>query len=268
MESLEGIKEDKKSFVISIVAGKGGVGKTSISTNLSWIIAKRFGFKTLLIDANITSSHVASFLRIPTTYTLNDLLDEGIIDTSKFYTYGEVLDVLPAKILGKKHYLNSKAFKNIIENLRGSYEVIVIDSAPGIGNEALSAIEASDTCLIVTTPYFPSVVDIIRVKEVLEEMKNKRARIVLNMVENKFYELTINEIKYATGLPVIGVIPFEEGFIESVARGNLISRFRPSSKFAKSIEKIAYTLLSERYPINYSRNLFERFFNIFIKPRV
>ncbi|MEM5825970.1 MAG: MinD/ParA family protein [Candidatus Aenigmatarchaeota archaeon] len=254
---------NNKGYVISVISGKGGVGKTSISTSLAWVIAKKFGLKTLLIDANITSSHVSSFLRIPTIYTLNDILEENTIDFSRIQTYDNVLHVITSRIIGKSYYLDVESMKNIVDRLRESYDVIVLDSSPGIGNETLASIEASDTCLIVTTPYFPSVVDVIRIKEVLEQLREKRARIIVNMIEKKIYELSINEIKYATGLPIIGVIPFDENMIEASARGNLIARYRPGSRFAKSIEKIAYQIISERFGIDYEENIFKRILRFF-----
>lgn len=267
-EKIENISEQKrldssKGYVISVISGKGGVGKTSISTSLAWVIANRFGLRTLLIDANITSSHVSSFLRIPTIYTLNDLLEEGAIDFNRIQTYDDRLHVIPSKMIGKTHYLDSYSMKRAIDNLREKYDVIVLDSSPGIGSEALAAIEASDTCLIVTTPYFPSVVDVIRVKEVLEQLREKRAKLIVNMTEKKLYEISINEIKYATGMPIIGIIPFDENMIEASARGNLISRYRPGSRFAKSIEKIAYQVLSERFNVDYQCNIFQRFLRFF-----
>lgn len=255
--------DSSKGYVISVVSGKGGVGKTSISTSLAWVIANKFGLKTLLIDANITSSHVSSFLRIPTIYTLNDLLEEEAIDFGRIQAYDDKLHVIPSKIIGKTNYLDSEAMKKIVNKLREKYDVIILDSSPGIGSEALAAIEASDTCLIVTTPYFPSVVDVIRIKEVLEQLREKRARLIVNMIEKKMYEISINEIKYATGMPIIGVIPFDENIIEAAARGNLVARYRPGSKFAKSIEKIAYQLISERFGIDYPQSIFHRFLRFF-----
>lgn len=252
-----------KGYVISVISGKGGVGKTSISTSLAWIIAKKFGLKTLLIDANITSSHVSSFLRISPIYTLNDLFEEENIDFSRIQTYDETFHVIPSKIIGKTYYIDQEVMKKIVDKLRENYDVIIIDSSPGIGNEALAAIEVCDTCLIVTTPYFPSLVDAIRIKEVLSELKEKRARLIVNMVEKKMYELSINEIKYATGLPIIGSIPFDENIIEASARGNLIARYRPGSKFSKSIEKIAYQLISERFGFVPQENIFKRILRFF-----
>ena len=234
-------------MVISVISGKGGVGKTVVSTNLAWIIAKDFNMQTLLIDANITSSHISSVMKIPTTYTLNQLFGHHL-NVKKIPVFKDVLHVLPARVfMSSRDYSSLTKLKDVIKELRRRYDVIIIDSAPGIGREALAAIQAADTCLIVTTPYFPAIVDVLRIKRVLKELRNKRARVVLNMVEKKVYELSEDEIKYSIGFPLIGCLPFDEKVLESVAMGELIAVTSPYSPFVRNLRKIAYYLLSEEF---------------------
>ncbi len=238
----------KKGLVISVVSGKGGVGKTVVSSNFAYIAARDFKLNTLLIDANITTSHLSSIMKIPTFFNLNELLAGKRLDLSKFYVYDNTLPVLPSKIfLKSKDYSNISKLKNLISKLRPKYDLIVVDAAPGIGREALAAIEAADICLIVSTPFVPSLTDVIRVKDVLRELREKRAKLVLNMVEGKNYEINESEVKYITGLPVISRLPFDERVLDSVAAGELITKVYPFSRFSRAMRSLVYNVLSEEF---------------------
>jgi len=239
---------EKRALVISVISGKGGVGKTVVSSNFAYIAARDFKLNTLLIDANITSSHLSSIMKTPTFLNLNELLAGKKLDPSKFYVYDNTLSVLPSKVfLGSKDYSNISKLKKVVSKLRPKYDLIVVDSAPGIGREALAAIEAADICLIVSTPFVPSLTDVIRVKDVLKELKEKRAKLVLNMIEGEGYEINEDEVKYITGLPVISRLPFDERVLDSVAAGELIAKAYPFSSFSRAMRSLVYNVLSEEF---------------------
>ncbi len=249
----------QEAVVISVVSGKGGVGKTVVSSNLAYLAARDFKLKTLLVDANITSSHLSSIMKIPTFFTLNRLLNGEKLDVSKLYVYDNILHVLPSKLFfGEREYSKIPNLKKIIRKLRNKYDVIVVDAAPGIGREALSAMEVANICLIVSTPFIPSLTDVIRVKEVVKEMGKIRLKLLLNMVEGKSYEINEEKVKYITGIPIVGILPFDEKVIDSVATGDLISRIYPNSTFTKALRAIAYKILSEEFYIEEKLNFWER----------
>ena len=238
----------KNAVIFSVVSGKGGVGKTVVSSNFAYLAAKELGLKTLLLDANLSSSHIFSILKLPTFFNLNQLLQGAQIAPEKILKYNNILDVIPSKIfMSSRDYSRILNLRKVVEKLRGYYDVIIIDAAPGIGRETLAAIDAADTCLIISTPFLPAVADILRVKSVLRELKEKRAKLIMNMVEGKNYEVNEKEVEYITGLPIIARLPFDEKVIDSVASGYLISRFHPYSKFVRALRKATFEILSEEF---------------------
>jgi len=236
----------KNCRVVSVVSGKGGVGKTAISANLAYLSANEFGLKTLLIDANITTPHVFSVMKLPTAFNLNRLLNGEKPEPEKFMKYDE-LHVLPSKVfMDSKDYKRIKNLHRIVKKLKPHYDVIVVDSAPGIGKDTMAAIEASDICLIVSTPFVPAIADVLRVKELMKG-KEKKVKLLLNMVEGKHYEIDRRKIEHITGLPVLGGVPFDTKVMDSIATGNLISKHLSYSKFVRELRKAAYSLLSEEF---------------------
>ena len=240
-------------IVINVLSGKGGVGKTTISINLANVIANYYNKETLLIDANLTTSHIATILRMKSKYTLRDLLNEGKINKKQIDGFGN-LRIIPAPFHFKSSdYKNITKLKKIVDKIRRNYEVIVIDAAPGIGREVISAIEASDINLCIITPLLPSVVDALRVKELVSFYKDKELKLVVNMREGKKYELSRKEIEQLTGLPVVGELPYDDKVNTIFATGEIFSAFNENSKFFRKIKEVAAEILSDYFYVQVPR---------------
>lgn len=249
----------KRPLVVSIVSGKGGVGKTSIATNLAYIIAKHYRLKTLLIDANITTPHIGTFTSLhPSGIDLNTLLTSPEVKVSIEQT-SDNFYVLHSRFFSQERdYRRVVNLRRVIEGLK-DFDVIIVDSAPGIGREALSSIMASDVCLIVATPTAASVSDVLRLKKVLDELKVKEYSIVLNMVGFEDKELKVDDVEYITGIPVILSIGYEKSMDVYLNAGELYAEANLSSKFSKKLKKLAYELLYKNFPsIDQHLSLIER----------
>jgi len=243
--------EEKKGVAISVMSGKGGVGKTVISANLAYIVAHHFGLKTLLIDANITTSHLSSIIKLPVTFSLNEVLSKTKLDVNKIPKYDD-LYVLPSNVfVNSKDYSNLKKLPKLIEKLKKYFDVIIVDTAPGLGREAVTAALPTDFFLLVTTPFSPAVLDIVRLKHTLA--LKKPARVLINM-SNLPYQMSEEEIKYITGYPVIANIPYDDKVIDSIATGDLLAKYKPSSSFVKTLKKTAFDILSEYFYLEETTN--------------
>jgi len=234
------MKKDFEGFVVSVVSGKGGVGKTVISSNLAYLLSKEFNIKTLLIDANITNSHIFDIFKIPTNISLNKLL-RG--ESLGFFSF-ETLDIIPSNIfIDEEDYINISNLPKIMSELKKHYEAIIIDSAPGIGKEAIASIEASDLCLMVSTPFALSITDALRIKEILKYFE-KSSMLIINMVEKKGYELKKSEIEYITDFHAF-TLPYDEKVLEAFSFGELISKYNPKSNFINGLKIIAKEIVKE-----------------------
>lgn len=152
---------DNHTRIITVASGKGGVGKTNISTNLALAYAK-LGRKVILMDADLGLANVNVILGIIPKYNLYHLIRkqktmrEIIMDTN----YG-IQIVAGASGFAKIANLSEEERQNFINELSelSSADVIIIDTSAGVSNNVLSFVAAADEAIIVTTPEPTAITD-------------------------------------------------------------------------------------------------------------
>ncbi|MCD6371112.1 MAG: cell division ATPase MinD [Candidatus Aenigmarchaeota archaeon] len=232
--------------IIAVVSGKGGVGKTTVTANLG-VALSEFGFRVTLVDFNVTTSHLGfyfSFSELP--ITLNNVLRGETHINNALYVISENLSVIPASLsIEELAGVNLDKLRDVLKDLNS--EIVLIDSAPGLGREGVSSIKAADELIYVTIPYLSAVTDILRIHKVALELGKYVDGIITNMVRGKKFELKRGEIEELTGIRVIGEIPFDNCVQESLAKGFPTIRTFPFAKSSIEIKKIASKLVGVPY---------------------
>jgi len=234
--------------VISIVSGKGGVGKTTIAANLSFAL-KNLGKKVLLIDLNLTTPHLTYYLGFSNySHTLNEVLMNKINELSIVHNLEGVRFVPSSNSLEEIVKINPKRIDKVLSNFKKymNLDFIILDSAPGIGREAITSMSVSDKIILVATPYFPSINDIIKCKKIANHLGKHEMKIVLNMYDGYSYELSPQKIEEITGLEVIGCIPYDNYVNISLAAGIPLIFYKPKALASIAINQIASKLLGNK----------------------
>lgn len=244
--------------VIGVISGKGGVGKTTVVSNLGAALAQQFKKDVTIVDCNVTTSHLSLYLGMyycPTS--LNKVLRNEAPIEEAIYEHFSGAKVIPASLsLQDLEGVDVTQIKDNIKKLFGKTDIILLDSSPGLGREAMATIKASDEIIFVTTPFVPSVMDILRCQEIVNELGIKPLGIVLNMVDNEKYELNKGEIEQLTGMPVIAVIPNDKNVHKSLALKTPVVIFDPKAKSSRELLKLAGNLVGETYQ---NEGIFSRF---------
>jgi MinD-like ATPase involved in chromosome partitioning or flagellar assembly len=234
---------------MGIISGKGGVGKTTFATNLG-IAMNNFGKKVLVIDCNFTAPHVAYYLGAGnTSVTLNDVMRKEIDVKFAPANKNGVMFIPCSDDVRDMMNLDPNELKHHVEKLakEGSYDYIILDSAPGLGREALATMKSCDQIIFVTTPIIPNVMDVTRSAEVASELGHRDFEIVFNMARGKSFELKAENAAGVFGSPILGTIPFDEGIMDSTAQGVPYLWYQSKSKTANSFIQIAANLMGIKY---------------------
>ncbi|MBI9098048.1 MAG: MinD/ParA family protein [Spirochaetaceae bacterium] len=150
-----------KTKIITVASGKGGVGKTNISTNLALAYGK-LGKKVIVLDADLGLANVNVVMGMIPKYNLYHVIrkqktmKEVILDTD----YG-IQIVAGASGFSKIANLTDEERDSFISELTelSSADIIIIDTSAGVSSNVLSFVEAADEVIIVTTPEPTAITD-------------------------------------------------------------------------------------------------------------
>jgi septum site-determining protein MinD len=234
--------------VLGVVSGKGGVGKTTIVANLACALTK-LGYDITVIDANLTTPHLGLQLGVSLLpKTLHDVMrGEDIFNAIYYHPLGFKF-VIGGLSLESLSGVEVSKLMDIISDLSRTSDFLLLDSAPGFGREATSAIQAAEDILIVTNPEMQAVVDALKVKRLAESLNKRVLGIVLNRVKKSHYQLSKEEVEGITECPVLAQIPEDENVPKAIALKLPVVELIPNSPAAIEILKLSYYLVGKTFP--------------------
>lgn len=253
--------------IISIANQKGGVGKTTTSINLSTVLAKK-NKKTLLIDAD-PQGNATSGVGIDKEIELSVydvLIDETKIEEAILKTNIKNLDVCPSNIdlAGAEVELVSmmsreQRLKEKLEDVKNSFDYIIIDCPPSLGLITLNAFTASNSVLIpVQCEYYAleglgqliNTINLVK-KHLNKNLEVEGALLTMYDARTNLSNQVVKEVKKYFGDKVYKtVIPRNVRLSEAPSYGMPITEYDPRSKGAKSYEKFTKEFLK----INNAKN--------------
>jgi MinD-like ATPase involved in chromosome partitioning or flagellar assembly len=248
--------------IIAIVSSKGGVGKTTITLNLASILSNFFKKSVTIVDCNLHTPHIGSYIGIFTPiYTLNDVLrgETSIEDALHFHPLGFNL-ILASPSAEDLKGVDISKLKINLENLRGSFDFIILDSAPGVGREVWATLRASDEVIFVSLPLIPHLLDVLKAYEIAKEVGAKPLGLILNMVHKEPFELEREEVERFVGLKVLTEIPYSKKVNQSISLNIPFVHLYQKSIFTKNLIKVCSFLTNESFS---QPGLFQRFLNFF-----
>lgn len=232
-------RREKTAKIIGIVSGKGGVGKTTVTSNLGVILARDYDTETLAIDANVLTSNLGLHLGvIHPQIVLQDVVSKTISLERAIYVHPSNLKVIPASVeLGGT--LSPQDLRQNMDLLSLQYSWILVDSAPGLATEALAVISACDSFLVITNPELPAITDAIKTIEVIDSYKKRILGVVVNKIKGKEWEIGTRDIEAMCGYPVISEIPYDEAVPESISNKTPVTMWRMDSPASIALMELA-----------------------------
>jgi septum site-determining protein MinD len=241
----------KTARVITITSGKGGVGKTTATANISAALAA-LGNKVVCIDADIGLRNLDVVLGLENriVYDLVDVIEgrcklrQAMIRDKRL----EDLYLIPAAQTRDKNAVSPKDMIRICDELRKEYDFIIIDSPAGIERGFKNAIAPADEIVIVTNPEVSAVRDADRIIGIVEADQKGPAKLVINRINMDMVErgdmLAVADVLELLAVELIGIVPDDQAVLVSTNRGAPIA-LEPKSKTGQAFRDVARRLAGE-----------------------
>lgn len=245
--------------IITIFGAKGGIGKTTIASNLAVSLAQEAHQTVALVDMDTRFGDVAITMDIPVERSIADLarnLENVDRNTLKDYLvqHESGVRILPAPTRPSDwRNLHAQHIRDVVDVLAQTHDFVILDT-PGTFNEIVAAaIEVGTMILLITTLDMASIKDTVLALEMLHERfgdDDERVKVILNRagmdtgVREKDVERTLDS-------PLWWRIPQDNEVVKAAQLGRPIVMSRPNGKVSTEIRDMARSLAGIR---NKSRN--------------
>ena len=241
--------------IITITSGKGGVGKTTATANLSAALAMQ-GQRVVAIDADIglRNLDVVMGLENRIVYDLVHVVEgacrlrQAMIKDKRL----SELYLIPAAQSRDKSAVSPQDMVDVCEKLRPDFDFILIDSPAGIEQGFKNAIAPADQVLIITTPEVSAVRDADRIIGLIEAEEKGPARLILNRLRPDMVRrgdmLDTADVIDVLAIELLGVVPEDESIIISTNRG-VPAVMENNSRAGQAFRNIAGRLLGQEIPL-------------------
>jgi pilus assembly protein CpaE len=236
--------------VYAVFNPKGGVGKTTIATNLAAVLQLRRHLQVLLLDADTVTGHVGLSLGLPNGRSAAD----SWVDEDAGYAHESLLDLSTAHESGIRvaalstnplsHFtLKPERVADALSEVRHSVGAVVVDLHPSYSEVNLAVFAIADKILVPVTPDLPAMRAAIQLKEVATEIGVRdRLAMIINRANSG---VTVSDMEETVGLTAIAHIRSAGlHFVWSANAGKtLIDKF-PKHPVAQDFEHLAAKLIA------------------------
>ncbi len=237
-----------RPLVLSVSSGKGGVGKTTIAVNLAAALGGR---RVLVIDGDLGLANVDVVLGLSTRHTLREIVENGRDPAEVLVETEAGFSVLPAssgvpEMAGISHR-DQEMLLATLGRLTNRFDVVIVDTAAGIGDSVLAFNDWADINLVVLTPDPTSLTDGYALIKVLHNrLQKRRFYLVINEVKSKkegeavFRHMTSVLTTFLQCRPqCLGIVPRDSAVTAAIRSRQPLLRIRTDCRAAKAIRAIA-----------------------------
>ncbi|MBQ9026506.1 MAG: Mrp/NBP35 family ATP-binding protein [Methanobrevibacter sp.] len=241
-------------YKISVMSGKGGVGKSTVAANLAETFQK-LGFSTGILDADIHGPNIPKMLGLEgEDLYINENRNMVPVEAPsglKVMSMAFMLDSIDTPIIWRGPQKSGSIKQLIAEVEWGPLDVLIIDNPPGTGDEPLTVLQTipnTDAVIMVTTPNVVSQEDVLKCVKMVNMMNVEN----IGLIENMAYYICPHcgekldifgegdgeafseemEIKY------LGDLPLTEKVSDSPNLDGVVSTIDPDGEVSKRFEEI------------------------------
>jgi len=246
--------ENKRKKIIAVTSGKGGVGKSSIVSNMAYILGSN-SESTYIFDADLSLGNIDIMFGMVPKFNIKDLI-EGKKSIGEIVVEGPGgIRLIPAtsgisefsSLTAEEKNILFSSFRELPE-----YDFLIIDTSAGISSNVIYFNSISDDIFIVVTPDPASITDSYAVIKVLNKKTGRKDfNIIVNMAKDEqegidIYKklLSVTDKFLDVYLDFIGHIPMDTNVNMATKKQKLWANNFPETQATKALLKICNRLVS------------------------
>lgn len=260
-ESLRQMMNERTSEVrvVAVTSGKGGVGKTNITSNIA-VLAAAAGKRVLIIDGDLGLANVEIIFGMTPRYHLGHLLD-GTATVQQVLARGpDGIRVLPGgsgvRSLVSLDSAQKMRVMSALDEIEDEFDLVLIDTGAGIGDNVLFFVGGAQEALLVVTPEPTSLTDAYAAVKVLSlEAGVEHFHVLVNpapteAVARDLYDKLCNVTRrfLKARLKLLGFVPRDENIHRAVLMQRPVVSAFPQSPASRALNAVADKLLSQPPP--------------------
>ncbi len=259
LRDLLATKKGKGVRVVAITSGKGGVGKTNVSSNVAYLAAAS-GERVLIVDADLGLANVEILYGITPRYHLGHLLDGTATMQQVLASGPNGIRILSAGsgLRGLTQLDDAQRLRlmTALDSIEDDFDLVLFDTGAGIGDNVVFFCGGAQEALLVVTAEPTSLTDAYASVKVLSlEGGVEQFNVVVNMapsdqaareIFDKLCAITRRFLK--ARLKFLGSVPRDENIHRAVMAQQPISKMFPQSPATRALTGITARLLGEPPP--------------------
>lgn len=229
---------------VCLASGKDGAGKSTIIANLG-ISLSSIGINTLILDGDIKGASLGLILGAdPNAPSLHDVLsgktnwEEAMIEThgTNVIVGGIKIEQVIEASLDK--------FPELLAEVLDKFDIILVDTPGGLGNDALTVINACQSLILVITPDIDSVTNGLKILAVARKVNAPVLGAIINRSGGE-YDIPADKISDLLRVSIIAELTNDEKVKKSLNDAVPVVVEYPKSEFSNQIGLLANTLLGK-----------------------
>jgi pilus assembly protein CpaE len=212
--------------VISVVSPKGGVGKTTVATNLAVGLAQRVPNSTVLVDLDVQFGDVASALDLEPEHFLADAVhatakrDSMVLKTFLTQHQSGLYVICAPSSPAEADAISADDVSQLLRMLAAEFRYVVLDTAPGLSDTTLAALDETSDLVMLTSMDVPGVRGLRKELDALAQIGQQfeSRQIVMNLVDARGL-LSVADVEDTIGIGVDLLLPRSKAVLTSVNQG-------------------------------------------------
>ncbi len=247
-QRIDSIKFGK---LITVMGSAGGVGATTLATNLAVELTALTEGQVSIVDLDYRFGQVATLLDVEPTYTLSDLcnspeqLEQQVIERALIKHSSGLFVLSRPQSFGQADTVTAAACVGLLSNLLQFNDYVVVDGPTRFDLGAKALLDIADVNLLVTQLLVPTVRNASRI---LEEMRQEghnldRMKLVCNRIGRDSVALSVDDVAATLSMQPFATMPDEWSAVSAAINlGESLKDNNPKSRVRASIEDIALRL--------------------------